>query len=103
MRPVNKTVAEKPVKPICRPPKPTVPCGERRKCVPDYDGATALVQPFPTAGPLFGKLNLPKPELQRQIGGLGGKVRSYKMISVSLDERGCFSRKGQARTFKVAA
>ena len=62
---------------------------------PDYDGATAAVQLFPTEGPLFGKLNLSKPELQRLIGGLGGKARSYKMISVSPDEAGLLQQEGQ--------
>jgi hypothetical protein len=97
---VNKTVAEMPAKRMCRPAKLTIPCGERRKCVPDDAGTTALVQPFPAEGPLFDNLDLPKPELERLIGGLPGKVRSYKMISVCLDDTGQLEQYGSGPNFQ---
>ncbi|HKI35736.1 MAG TPA: hypothetical protein VKA46_28025 [Gemmataceae bacterium] len=96
------TLAELPARRICRPAKPTdkVTCGERRKCVPDDAGAMALVQPFPTEGQLFDNLDWPKPELERLIGGLPGKVRSYKMISVWPDEIGLLQQRGSGPNYQ---
>jgi hypothetical protein len=97
---VNKTVDEMPAKRICRPAKPTTPCDERRKCVPDDAGATALFQPFPTEAPLLDNLDLPKPELERLIGVRAGNVRSYKMISVWLDDIGQLEQHGSGPNFQ---
>ncbi len=98
---MNKTVAETAAKRICRPGKPTVPCGELRKCVPDDTGATALVQPFPTEGQLFDNLDLSKADLEeRRIGWLPGKVRSYKMTSVALDEAELLQQEGSGPNYQ---
>ncbi|OWK40478.1 hypothetical protein [Fimbriiglobus ruber] len=72
-------------------------CGERRSCVPD---ATQVVQPFPANGVLFDNLDLRKPELEDQISGLPGTVRSYKMISVYPDDQGQFEQRGSGPNFQ---
>jgi hypothetical protein len=89
-----------PGKPICRPTKPTNPCGGQQKCVTDDAWATARFQPFPSEGTLFNNLDLPKPELERLIGGLPGQVRSYKMISVWLDDIGQLRQYGSGPNFQ---
>lgn len=61
-------------------------CGNLRKQCENDAGATAQVQPFPTGGELYNHLDLTKTELERRIGWLPGKIRSYKMTSVSVDD-----------------
>jgi len=75
-------------------------CGDRRRCVPDDVGEGGQVQPFPTEGELADNLDPPKAELERRIGRLRGRVRSYKMISVSLDESGLFQQEGSGPNFQ---
>jgi hypothetical protein len=61
-------------------------CGNLRSRQNGNDGASAQVQPFPVNGKLFNRLDLTKTELGHTIGKLGGKIRSYKMTSVSVDD-----------------
>lgn len=79
-----------------RAPDPSV-CGERRTCDP-VD--TQPVQPFPTEGVLFGNLDLRKPDLRSRIVGRPGKVRSYKMISVYMDDQGRLEHYGSGPNFQ---
>jgi hypothetical protein len=75
-------------------------CGERRICGQDDAGETATVQPFPAEGALFDNLDLSKAALERRVADLPGKVRSYKMISVSRDETGALQQEGSGPNFQ---
>jgi hypothetical protein len=89
-------------KPICHPQNATLQsrCRQQRDCTPDIPAAVSHFQPFPTEGPLFHNLDLQKPELQRRIGHLPGKVRSYKMTSVGLNESGLLQQEGSGPNFQ---
>jgi hypothetical protein len=84
LKTLNTMTGVRTCNPVKRPSKAV--CGERRKPCEEPTGATGLVQPFPTEGVLFANLDLTKPELESRLGQLPGKVRSYKMTSVSVDE-----------------
>jgi hypothetical protein len=98
---MDKTaVAAKPIKRVCPPvkkPDPAV-CGERRSCVPD--DSALVVQPFPTEGELFDNLDLQKSDLEERIGEHPGKVRSYKMISITLDDEESLQQEGSGPNFQ---
>jgi hypothetical protein len=83
---------------VKKPRKPI--CGERRKVCDESTGASVMVQPFPTEGVLFANLNLTKPELESRVGQLPGKVRSYKLISVSLGEEGLLQQEGSGPSYQ---
>lgn len=72
----------------------------RPKTVPSQDENEWWAQPFPTSGPLFDNLDLPKPELVRRIGRLAGRIRSYKMISIYQDRKGLLEQRGSAPNFQ---
>ncbi|WP_145233790.1 hypothetical protein [Urbifossiella limnaea] len=49
---------------------------------------------------LFDNMDLRMPELQSRIGGRPGKVRSYKMISVYVDDQGRLEHYGSGPNFQ---
>jgi hypothetical protein len=61
-------------------------CGNVRKPCDGSARTDGQVQPFPTEGELFNNLDITKTRLERRIGRLPGKIRSYKMTSVSVEE-----------------
>lgn len=74
-------------------------CGDRSACDRvEHDVAT--IQPFPTHGELFDNLDLSKTALARRVADLPGKVRSYKMISVSRGETGALQQEGSGPNFQ---
>ena len=56
---------------------------------------------FPTEGDLFENLDLTKPELERRIAHLPGKVRFYTMNSVKEDGEGLLQQTGSAPNFQI--
>ena len=72
-------------------------CGKRPICFPN---GTAGTQLFPTEGDLFENLDLTKPELERRIASLPGKVRFYTMNSVKEDAEGLLQQTGSAPNFQ---
>jgi hypothetical protein len=87
------------LKRACPPARKLDPvvCGERRSCGADD---AEPVQPFPTEGELTGNLDLCKPELRSRIGGHPGRVRSYKMISVYINNQGRLEHYGSGPNFQ---
>jgi hypothetical protein len=80
-------------------PSPSEPgdCGDRRSSCPT-DGT--VYQPFPDGGVLLTNLDLRKSDLHGRIGGLPGAVRSYKMISVELDDQCRLAHFGSGPNFQ---
>ena len=94
----KRNMVETPTKRICRPAMPPekVVCGDRRNSIPDG----TPIQPFPTDGQLYDNLDLPKSELESRIDQLPGKIRSYKMTSVTLDEAGLLQQEGSGPNYQ---